>query len=74
MTVQSVSGKNWKFKEYNSSDIRNYSDNFLLSEIVAKLISIRKKNIVDVALFLDPKVILRLLIVKKTHITFLKSI
>ncbi len=56
MNLSSVSGKNWKFKEYNSSDIRNYSDNFLLSEIVAKLISIRKKNIVDVALFLDPKV------------------
>ena len=56
MNSNSVSGKNWKFKKYNSTDITTYKETFLLSEIAAKLLSIRKNNIQDVALFLNPKV------------------
>ena len=56
MNFPSVSGKKWLFKKYDSSDITKFSENFSLSEIVARLLSIRKKNIDDVALFLDPKI------------------
>ena len=44
MNLSSVNGKNWIFKKFNPSDVTNYADNFSLSEIVAKLISIRKKH------------------------------
>ena len=52
MNFNSVSGKNWVFMKFNSSDIKKYSENYSLTEIVAKLLSIRKKNIGDIALFL----------------------
>ena len=35
---------------------KNFSDDFLISEIVAKLLSIRKENIEDINLFLNPKI------------------
>ena len=56
MNLSSVSGKNWKFKKFSSSDVRDYTEKYFLSEIVAKLLSIRKKNISNIDLFLDPKV------------------
>ena len=56
MNLSSVSGKNWQFKKFNPADIIYYSENFSLSEIIAKLISIRKKNIDDINLFLNPKI------------------
>ena len=56
MIFSSVSGKNWLFKEFNSSDVTKISENYSLTEIVAKLISIRKKNIEDINLFLNPKI------------------
>jgi len=56
MNFSSVSGKNWLFKKFDSSDVNKFSENFSLSEIVARLLSIRKKNIDDVGLFLDPKI------------------
>jgi single-stranded-DNA-specific exonuclease len=56
MTSLSVSGKNWLFKKFDSSDIIKFSENYNLSEIVAKLLSIRKKNIIDLNLFLNPKI------------------
>ena len=56
MNFSSVSGKNWLFKKFNSSDVAKFTENFSLTEIVAKLLSIRKKNIDDIALFLDPKI------------------
>ena len=43
MNFTSVSGKNWVFKKFNSSDIKIYSEDYSLSEMVAKLLSIRKK-------------------------------
>ena len=56
MNQISVSGKNWIFKKFNSSDVNKFSEDFSLSEIVAKLLSIRKKNIDDISQFLDPKI------------------
>ena len=56
MNFVSVSGKNWIFKKFDSSDIVKYSENYSLSEIVAKLLSIRKKNIDNVDLFLNPTI------------------
>ena len=56
MNFSSVSGKKWLFKNFNSSDVTKFSEDFSLTEMVAKLISIRKKNIDDISLFLDPKI------------------
>ena len=56
MNIASVTGKNWIFKQFNSSDVNKYAETFSLTEIVAKLLAIRRKNIEDVSLFLDPKI------------------
>ena len=56
MSFSSVSGKSWLFKKFNSSDVLKFSENYSLTEIVAKLISIRIKNITDVNSFLNPKI------------------
>ena len=56
MNSSSVSGKNWLFKQFDSSDIRKFSELYSLTETVAKLLSIRKKNIDDINLFLSPKI------------------
>jgi len=56
MNFTSVSGKNWVFKKFSSSDIKKYSEDYSLDEIVAKLLSIRKKNIDDIDLFLNPTI------------------
>tara|TARA_Y100000590_G_scaffold467509_1_gene646631 strand:+ start:101 stop:1852 length:1752 start_codon:yes stop_codon:yes gene_type:complete len=56
MSSASVSGKNWIFKKFNVSDVNKISEDYSLTEIVAKLISIRKKNIDDISSFLDPKI------------------
>jgi len=56
MNFSSVSGKNWLFKKFDASDVIKLSENYSLSEIVAKLLSIRKKNIKNVSLFLNPKI------------------
>ena len=52
----SVSGKNWIYKNFNSSEVSEYIEKYSITEIVAKLISIRKKNIDDVGQFLNPKI------------------
>ena len=44
MNFTSVSGKNWIFKKFNNNDIKEYTENYSLSEITAKLLSIRKKK------------------------------
>ena len=56
MIFSSVLGKNWLFKKFDSSDVRKFTENYSLSEIVAKLLSIRKKNIDNIELFLNPKI------------------
>ena len=42
MNLVSVTGKNWLFKDFNTIDIKKYSETYSLTEITAKLISIRK--------------------------------
>ncbi len=56
MTFTSISGKKWIFKKFDNNDIKNYTENYSLSEIVAKLLSIRKKNIANIDLFLKPTI------------------
>ena len=56
MNFTSVSGKNWIFNKYNSLDISKFIENYSISEIVAKLLSIRKNNIDDINSFLNPKI------------------
>ena len=56
MNFSSVTGKNWFLKKYDSSDVTKFTENYNLTETVAKLLSIRKKNIKDINLFLDPKI------------------
>ena len=56
MTFASVSGKNWKFKDFDHSDIKKYTENYSLSEIAAKLLAIRKNGIEDINLFLNPTI------------------
>ena len=56
MNVQSIKGKNWLLKKFNSSDVSFFSENFDLSEIVSKLLSIRKDKIKNIDQFLNPKI------------------
>ena len=56
MNLISVTGKNWQFKKYNPLDVTNYAEVYSLSDITAKLLSIRKKNIDDIDLFLQPRI------------------
>ena len=56
MNFSSVNGKNWIFKKFNSTDVIKFTEIFSLTEIVAKLLSIRKNNIEDLNLFLNPKI------------------
>ena len=56
MSYVSVSGKNWIFKEFNSADIKEFCEIYSLSHIVSKLLSIRKKNIENIDLFLNPTI------------------
>ena len=56
MNFASVSGKKWIFKKYDDSDVKKFSDDFSLTETTSKLLSIRKKNIDNIKLFLDPKI------------------
>ena len=71
MSFSSVSGKNWLFKEFDSSDIAKFSENYALTEIVAKLLSIRKKNIENIYLFLNPKI--KNLLPNPLHLKDMKS-
>lgn len=71
MNLSSVSGKNWIFKEFNSSDVIKFVEDFSITEIVAKLLSIRKKNIDDISLFLDPKI--KNLLPNPSHLKDMKS-
>ena len=51
MNFTSVSGMNWIFKKFNSSDIKKYCEEYTLNEIVAKLLSIRKNDIENIDFF-----------------------
>ena len=56
MNDSSVLGKDWISKNYNKETVNFLKDNFNLSEIVSKLIAIRKIKLDEVKLFLNPKI------------------
>ena len=56
MRESSVSGKNWVSKNFNEETVDFLKENFQLSEIVSKLLAIRKIKIDEVKLFLNPKI------------------
>ena len=56
MNFSSVSGKNWLLKKFDSTEVAKFVENYSLSEIAAKLLSIRKNNIENIDLFLNPKI------------------
>ena len=56
MNGSSVSGKDWISKNYNKETVNFLKDNFNLSEIVSKLISIRNIKADEVKIFLNPKI------------------
>ena len=56
MNFSSITGKKWIFKKFENSDVKTYSENYHLKEIVARLLAIRKNNIEDINLFLNPKI------------------
>ena len=47
---------NWISKNYNKDTVKFLKDNFNLTEIVSKLIAIRKIKLEEVELFLNPKI------------------
>ena len=55
MNTNSVLGKDWKSKNYNEETVNFLKNNFSLSEIISRLIAIRKINISEVNLFLNPR-------------------
>ena len=56
MKFASISGKKWIFKKFSDTDVKRYIENYSLNEISAKLLSIRKANIDDISLFLNPTI------------------
>ncbi len=56
MIFSSVSGKNWIFKKFDNSDVKKFSENYSTSEIVSKLLAIRKDKIDNIDLFLKPTI------------------
>ena len=56
MNFTSVSGKKWLFKKFDTSEVLKLSENYSLTEIVAKLIAMRLKKNDDVNLFLNPTI------------------
>ena len=56
MKIVSVLGKNWIIKKYNHETASYLKDNFNLTEIISKLLSIRNIKIEDVNLFLNPRI------------------
>ena len=56
MKLTSVTGKNWILKKFDYNDVKKYSEEYSLSEIVSKLLAIRKKNIQDINFFINPTI------------------
>ena len=55
MNFNSVLGKVWLSKNFNEETVKFLKSNFSLSEILSRLIAIRKIKLEDVNLFLNPK-------------------
>ena len=56
MKISSVTGKKWIYKKFNTSDVSIFTERYSLTEIAAKLLSIRKNTIDNLEVFLNPKI------------------
>ena len=56
MNSLSISGKNWFLRDFNQDEVNYIKENFSLSEITSKLLSIRKINREDIKSFLAPSI------------------
>ncbi len=56
MNFFSVTGKNWVYKKFDSSLVSDLVEKYSLTELAAKLLSIRKNNIDNFESFLYPKI------------------
>ncbi len=56
MSELSLSGKNWKYKIFDSSYVEYLKENFFLDEITAKLLSIRNIKKDSIETFLKPSI------------------
>ena len=56
MNSLSISGKNWFLRDFNQDEVNYIKENFSLSEITSKLLTIRKINREDIKSFLTPSI------------------
>ena len=56
MIHQSVSGKNWILGKYDENIVKKITQDFGISEIVSRLLAIRKIPIDQCEAFLNPKI------------------
>ena len=56
MKSTSVTGKNWILKKFDYNDVKKYTEEYSLNEIVAKLLAIRKKNIQNINFYINPTI------------------
>ena len=59
MNFNSLTGKSWILKKFDSNDLNYFKDNFFLDEITSKLLAIRKVKKESVKNFLNPTMISR---------------
>ncbi len=56
MNYKSVTGKNWLFKQYNKNYAKKIYETFHFSEILSKIISIRKIELDQIEDFINPTI------------------
>ena len=56
MNFNSLTGKSWILKKFDSNDLNYFKDNFFLDEITSKLLAIRKVKKESVKNFLNPTI------------------
>ncbi len=56
MKLTSVTGKNWILRKFDNNDVKKFSEEYSLKEIVARLLAIRKKNIKDIPCYINPTI------------------
>ncbi len=56
MNYKSVTGKNWLFKQYDENYAKKIYETFHFSEILSKIISIRKIKLDQIENFINPTI------------------
>ena len=56
MNFKSVTGKNWLFKQYDENYAKKIYETFHFSEILSKIISIRKIELDQIENFINPTI------------------